>query len=404
MKVCFFDGGKVHTFQHSDSEGPETGYPRLSVHHSLGDVLSHLSGETVSQRSLEKGERVAHRLLLTLHFYQDFYHLTALLGRRRKRLAHQLLPRFQSLKTLKWTLIPTVVEIDDIPYSVSIKLMDWSGLDSTADDLETLCLRFNVAFFDQPSVFFELWKARVQFMEGLCNSLQVKMPETIRNQSEVYSLGTLVSKLFTGWLETHIALTPTMVDILAIWHQNSTKFSANIFSYLYGIYPLIRSDFELTKSHLGVVLGGRVGPEPLRKATKGDTPFGSSTEPDMFLDMDIKAAYGTAMAQLPLAVGHPTLVYYPRGAQGTEQWPTLEKFLLEWEHELVDFCWSAVVDTFEDLSFAQNVLCSKLMLGEKGEPTIEQIACSSQRYSRDNANAHVGGQTCLLTHQVVNGV
>ena len=65
---------------------------------------------------------------------------------------------------------------------------------------------------------------------------------------------------------------------------------------------------------------------------------------------------------MPIPIGHPVLFYYPK--HRPEEWPTLGKWLHKWEHELVEHCWYAVIDTlfffyyhFPRMWYTLNTLC-----------------------------------------------
>ena len=54
-----------------------------------------------------------------------------------------------------------------------------------------------------------------------------------------------------------------------------------------------------------------------------------------------QSVYGTALIHIPL--GHPMMFDFPK--HRPIEWPTMGKLLDQWEHELVDNCWYAIIDT-----------------------------------------------------------
>ena len=178
-----------------------------------------------------------------------------------------------------------------------------------------------------------------------------------------------------------------------------------------GIRELTNSSAELTKGHLGTVLGGRIGPE--RPATTDVKTAG-------LVDVDIESCYGTALKALSVPIGHPTQLYYSRSEPQT--WPCLAAFLDRWGDELVPGCWMAVVDTagpywvgprsdlltFEGrLSFPQDFLLSKITTGKSGAPSFAELGGRGWGYEQQqegDSSAHIQGSSRLMRNEVKNGV
>ena len=327
-----------------------------------------------------QGERLNKRLLLELHFYKDLSHLTALLGRKCVEvLATQLNPRFKSIQCPTWLKLPLVVKHQKIEYGVSVKLRDWSSLDSTADSLQALYKRLNLGELPPLNtnlesraleylVFKKLGLAQLNFSQSLAKKLGLE--EIKINETQPSGLGTLISKVYKNWVQSQVPLSKDLLQKLDFNQRPKThnSFTA-LLSSLYGINGFVKSSSdELTKSHLGVILGGRVGSEKQNSAVAPD---------EIVIDLDIQSAYGSAMAQMPIALGHPTLFYYPR--ERKDCWPTLGEFLKQWKKEFVPFCWSLVVDTKEKFSFDQKLIYSKEMSGYWGNPTLEEDDDSAPR-------------------------
>ena len=96
---------------------------------------------------------------------------------------------------------------------------------------------------------------------------------------------------------------------------------------------------------------------------------------------------------MPIPIGHPVLFYYPK--HRPEEWPTLGKWLHKWEHELVEHCWYAVIDTlFFLLSFSQNVVYSKYLvlrtrlnvMRKADNPELNADAKTSDSFSTDEGH------------------
>ena len=248
--------------------------------------------------------------------------------------------------------------------------------------------------------------------------------------------GTLAASLLGGFLAMQAPTTPAILKALDLanillddsvltdlnpdaagWLSNNELSSrgdqlVSKFSALYGIRELTNSSADLTKAHLGTVLGGRIGQE--RPATTDVKTAG------MVADLDIEACYGTALKELSVPIGHPTQLYYSRSEP--KEWPSLASFLDRWGDELVPGCWMAVVETAGPewigprsdmqtlegcLSFPQDFLLSKITTGKSGAPSFAEMGGRGWGYEQpegESGSAHIQGSSRILRKEVKNGV
>ncbi|MCG8434977.1 MAG: hypothetical protein MJA83_13175, partial [Gammaproteobacteria bacterium] len=186
----------------------------------LSELFSGLSSQNCEVRELRADQRCSQKLLLELHYFRDFYHITSLLGRRVARvLASHLNPQYKA--TVPQKLIPVPLELVTDPagpavqpgtkakakagaesYQLHIKLVDWSRLDPDVEDLSTLCERFELTRPDSSDakgmlVFHRLEAAFQRRWNKLHEALGLQVP---RMPAGPLGPGSISASLLGLWL------------------------------------------------------------------------------------------------------------------------------------------------------------------------------------------------------------
>eukprot|EP00210_Caulerpa_lentillifera_P009463 g9023.t1 len=368
------------------------------------------------------------KLLLYIHYFKEYYHITALLG---WEVARQFArPKGQGNPQLKSTT-PQALRAQPVPYYLNtvengvnqrydlhVKLVDWSRLDPGVDSLETCCARFELPLpLKSPLVFHELREAFRERHTLIGKKLGVKLKSPEHPVGASHQVALLLNKYLSSFLRAFGAITvadsatgitaatggrmakrtrqgqgqgrtPTGsgVGLCRRTWAAAPKALAKVHEMFssYGITGLTTGPLELTKSHLGMVLGG-VFMEEMDGQRVETSPGG--------VDIEIEG-YGSGLSALSYPIGHPTLLYFTRNAP--LKWPRLHDFLEKWEDELVPNCWMAVVETLAPLTFQQDFLMSNLPLGNGNcAPTLELLG----RYVEGGLHAPT-----VLIKEVKNGV
>ena len=364
-----------------------------------------------------------HFLNLEIHCFYSFADIVALMGRRLGQfIADRLLKRKDLHLKDVWLKLPLVIKDGfGVSRMVRLKIVDWFGPDYSS--LVKTCLAYNVpieskhlmedyksrmheAYLDPKThedmiryalsdlCLGQLQKAYISDYKHLCGMIGVS-----DHHPPPMTKGSKVSRMFILLLDKLCKVPQDFLNIADVASSGRVPSVRHLLRE-YGVKALLKSDPALTKRHLGIVMGGRI---------KHEIPHRALWKDELIISMDLQSAYGTALIHMPIPIGHPVLFYYPK--HRPEEWPTLGKWLHKWEHELVEHCWYAVIDTLDEvLSFSQNVVYSKY-LRKADNPELNPEAktsafgrdlTSSDSFSTDEG--HVIGDFMLLERQIKNGI
>ena len=135
---------------------------------------------------------------------------------------------------------------------------------------------------------------------------------------------------------------------------------AELHQLLAGANPKLLLEKNNTNSLLAKVFGGLcLNNRPLDRKTVG-----------ILADMDQDGSYGTGMMLLPLCLGNPETPNYP--IDDRNDYPTLRKWLKEYQDELVPNAWIANIDTRgHKLKYAQDYFQSWLVPSKKIKHSVK---------------------------------
>ena len=116
---------------------------------------------------------------------------------------------------------------------------------------------------------------------------------------------------------------------------------------------------------------------------------------DYAADIDLKSCYGTALQDILLPIGLPTII----SRAPNEKYRNIKSFLKKYEHELIPNLWKIVVSG--TLSFDQDLIISRLI----GTKALENFHRSNNDFYGDfDELTTLNTRMVVLRREIINGV